>query len=287
MVARSEQSDPASHAMIWMGAASPPSCGVAGVRGRQRSAISVSAWDGPPRRAAHAQTGPGVRSERYICGCVRRAAASRRTAAARSGIFGLTIRDPSCLPLDGRRNPAGMRPTLRGEATRFLPLRQGSGWALPLRQAAGFLASVGDSEARFRRPHGTALCGERRKRGPDLACDPSVIHAGASAEQLRAAAQRRQGPGSSDGRFVTLRVCHWMAVGIRQVCGRLSAAKPCVCSATKCVRLRRRGCDAFGCFVHSAWVWRVWPVAIRRLESDLRSGQRRENRPNVLALALR
>ena len=146
---------------------------------------------------------------------------------------------------------------------------------------------MGDSEARFRRPHGTAVCGERRKRGPDLACVPSVIHVDASAEQLRAAVQRRQGPGSSDGRFVTLRVCHRMAVGIRQVCGRLSAAKPCVCSATKCVRLRRRGCDAFGCFVHSAWVWRVWPVAIRRLESDLRSGQRRENRPNVLALALR
>ena len=96
MVARSERSDPASHAMIWMGAASPPSCGVAGVRGRQRSAISMSAWDGPSRRAAHAQTGPGVRSERYICGCVRRAAESRRAAAARSGIFGWTIRDASC-----------------------------------------------------------------------------------------------------------------------------------------------------------------------------------------------
>jgi hypothetical protein len=119
MVARSERSDPASHAMIWMGAASPPSCGVAGVRGRQRSAISVSAWDGPSRRVAHAQTGTGVRSERYMCGCVRCDAASRRAATARSGIFGLTIRDPSCLPLDGRRNPAGMRPSLRGEATRF------------------------------------------------------------------------------------------------------------------------------------------------------------------------
>ncbi len=78
-----------------------------------------------------------------------------------------------------------------------------------------------------------------------------------------------------------------MAVGFRQVCGRLSAAKPCICSAAKCVRLRRRGCDAFGRFAHSAWVWRVLPVAIRRLERDLRSGQRRENRPNVLALALR
>ena len=96
MVARSEQSDPASHAMIWMGAASPPSCGVAGVRGRQRSAISMSAWDGPSRRAAHAQTGPGVRSERYICGRVRCDAESRRAAAARSGIIGLTIRDASC-----------------------------------------------------------------------------------------------------------------------------------------------------------------------------------------------
>ena len=93
MVARSERSDPASHAMIWMGAASPPSCGVAGVRGRHRSAISVSAWDGPLRRAAHAQTGPGVRSERYMCGCVRCDAESRRAATARSGIIGLTIFD--------------------------------------------------------------------------------------------------------------------------------------------------------------------------------------------------
>ena len=87
---------PASHGMIWMGAASPPSCGTGGVRGRQRSAISMSAWDGPSRRAAHAQTGPGVRSERYICGRVRRAAESRRAATARSGIIGLTIRDSSC-----------------------------------------------------------------------------------------------------------------------------------------------------------------------------------------------
>ena len=146
---------------------------------------------------------------------------------------------------------------------------------------------MGDSEARFRRPHGTAVCGERRKRGPDLACVPSVIHVGASAEQLRAAAQRRQGPGSSDGRFVTLRVCHWMAVGFRQVCGRLSAAKPCICSAAKCVRLRRRGCDGFVLFTHSAWVWRASPIAIRWLGGDLRSGQRREYHPNMPAPALR
>ena len=160
-----------------MGAASAPSCGVGGVRGRQRSAISVSAWDGRSRRAAHGWSGLGVRSERYMCGCVRCAAESRRTAAARSGIIGLTIRDSSCR--------------------------------------------------------------------------------------------------------------HWMAVGIRPVCGRLSAAKPFVCSAAKCVPLRRRGCDAFGRFAHSAWASRVWPVAIRWLGSDLRSGQRREYRPNVLALALR
>ena len=55
----------------------------------------------------------------YICGCVRRAAASRREATARSGIIGWTIRDPSCLPLDGRRNPAAARPTLRDEAMRM------------------------------------------------------------------------------------------------------------------------------------------------------------------------
>ena len=100
---------PASHGMIWMGAASPPSCGVAGVRGRhggrQRSAISMSARDGLSRRAAHAQTGPGVRSERYICECVRCDAESRRAAAARSGIIGLTIRDSSCC----HRMAAGIR----------------------------------------------------------------------------------------------------------------------------------------------------------------------------------
>ena len=119
---------------------------------------------------------------------------------------------------------------------------------LPLRQAAGLLASVADSEAPFRCPHGTALRGERRMRRPDLACDPSDRYVGASAAMLRAAAQRRQGPGSSDGRFVTLRVCHRMAVGIRRMRGRLSAAKPCACSAAKCVRLRR-----LGRFVRSAF----------------------------------
>ena len=41
-----------------------------------------------------------------------------------------------------------------------------------------------------------ALCGARRMCGPDLACDPSVIHVGTSAAMLRAAAQRRQGPGA-------------------------------------------------------------------------------------------
>jgi hypothetical protein len=93
---RRSHSVPASHAVIWMGAASAPSCGVGGVRGRQRSAISASAWDGRSRRAAQAWPGPGVRSERYMCGCVRCAAESRRTAAARSGIIGLMIRDSSC-----------------------------------------------------------------------------------------------------------------------------------------------------------------------------------------------
>ena len=82
--------------MRWMGATSAPSSGVGGVRGRQRSAISVSAWDGPLRRAAQAWPGLGMRSERDTCGRVRRAAESRRTAAARSGIIGLTIRDASC-----------------------------------------------------------------------------------------------------------------------------------------------------------------------------------------------
>ena len=93
---RRSHSVPASLAMIWMGTASPPSCGNGGVRGRQRRAISPSAWDGPSRRAAHGLSGLSVRSEQYICGCVRCDAESRRTAAARSGIFGWTIRDSSC-----------------------------------------------------------------------------------------------------------------------------------------------------------------------------------------------
>ena len=134
-------------------------------------------WDGHSRRAAHARSGLGVRSERAIRRCIRCAAESRCAAAARSGIIGLTIRDSSC--------------------------------------------------------------------------------------------------------------CHWMAVGIRRMRGRLSAARSCVCSAAKCVRLRRRGCDGFVLFTHSAWVWRASPVAIRWLGSDLRSGQRREYRPNMPAPALR
>ena len=119
---------------------------------------------------------------------------------------------------------------------------------------------MGDSVAPFRRPHGTALCSERRMRGPDLACVPSVIHVGASAEQLRAAVQRRQGPGSSDGRFVTLRVCHWMAVGIRRLRGQTSAAEPCTCSAANCVRLRRLEGDALGRFVRSAFGTCAWRI---------------------------
>ena len=117
MVARSEQSDPASHAMIWMGAASPPSCGVAGVRGRHRSAISMTAWDGPSRRAAHGLSGLGVRSEQYICGCVRCDAESRRAATARSGIIGLTIRDSSRC----HRMAVGIR-RMRGRLSAAKPL---------------------------------------------------------------------------------------------------------------------------------------------------------------------
>ena len=131
---------------------------------------------------------------------------------------------------------------------------------LPLRQAAGLVASVADSEAPFRCPHGTALRGERRMGGPDLACDPSDKYVGASAALLRATAQRRQGPGSSDGRFVTLRVCHWMAVGIRRISGQTSAVKPCACSAANCVRLRRREGDALGRFVRSAFGTCAWRI---------------------------
>ena len=116
---RRSHSVPPLQTMMWTGAASAPSCGLGGVRGRQRSTISPSAWDGPLRRAAQARPGLGVRSERDTCGRVCRAAESRRTASARSGIFGWTIRDPSCLPLDGRRNSADPRPNLRGEAMRM------------------------------------------------------------------------------------------------------------------------------------------------------------------------
>jgi hypothetical protein len=128
---------------------------------------------------------------------------------------------------------------------------------------------------------GTAFRGERRMRGPDLACDPSVLYVDASAESCCAAAARSGIIG------LTIRdssCCHWMAVGIRRMRGRLSAARSCVCSAAKCVRPRRRGCHAFVLFTHSAW---VWPGAIRRLGSDLRSGQRRAYQPNMPALALR
>ena len=119
-------------------------------------------------QAAHGLSGLGVRSEQYICGCVRCDAESRRAATARSGIIGLTIRDSSR--------------------------------------------------------------------------------------------------------------CHRMAVGIRRMRGRLSAAKPCACSAAKCVRLRRRGCDAFVLFAHPAWACRVSPVAIRWLGSDLRRDKARGHR---------
>jgi len=61
---------------------------------------------------------------------------------------------------------------------------------------------VGDSQEPFRRRYEVALRGERRMRGPDLACDPSDMYVGASAALLRAAALRRQGPGSSDLLFV-------------------------------------------------------------------------------------
>ena len=175
MVARSEQSDPASHAMIWMGAVSPPSCGVAGVRGRHRSAISMSAWDGPSRRAAHAQTGPGVRSERCICGRVRRAVESRRTAAARSGIIGWTIRDPSCLPLDGRRNSAGPRPSLRSEAMRMQRCEMRAAATTWLRRVRAFralglwdvcLAHLGSGAIRWL--ESDLRSGQRREHRPNI-----------------------------------------------------------------------------------------------------------------------
>ena len=124
-------------------------------------------------------------------------------------------------PRRSRPHPFAIRFSPAG-STRFQPLMRRSGWVLPLRQAAGLVASVADSEAPCRCPHGTALRGERRMGGPDLACDPSDICVGASAALLRAAAQRRQGPGSSDGRFVTLRV----AIGWPSESGRYAADSP-------------------------------------------------------------
>ena len=177
---RRSHSVPPSQAMIWIGAASAPSCGLGGFRGRQRSAISPSAWDGRLRRVAQAWPGLSVRSERDTCGRVRRAGESCRTAAARSGIFGWTIRDASCLPLDGRRNSAD-------------PIK-------PPRQSHAHAAL---------RP----ACG----------CD------GGTSTRL--------------------------GVSCARPLGRVLGAP--------------------------------WPEAIRWLESDLRSGQRREHRPNVPALVLR
>ena len=77
---------------------------------------SAAAWDGASRRAAHAWPRLGVQYERDVRECVRRAVVSGRTAAAR---FGLTIRDSSSCHLNGRRNPADARPTLRDEAVRL------------------------------------------------------------------------------------------------------------------------------------------------------------------------
>ena len=145
---------------------------------------------------------------------------------------------------------------------------------------------MADSEAPCRCPHGTAVRGERRMGGPDLACDPSDICVGASAALLRTAAQRRQGPGSSDGRFVTLRV----SIGWPSESGRYAADSPRQSRSYAALRNACR-CDDVAAtrsgVSRTAWASRVWPVAIRWLGSDLRSGQRREYRPNVLALALR
>ena len=59
---------------------------------------------------------------------------------------------------------------------------------------------------------------------------------------------------------MTLRVCHRTAVGIRRIRGRLSAAKPCACSAANCVRLRRLEGDALGRFVRSAFGTCAWRI---------------------------
>jgi hypothetical protein len=184
-----------------MGAVSAPSCGVGGVRGRQRSAMSVSAWDGPSRRAAHGGSGLGVRSERYICGCVRCAAENRRAAAARSGIIGLTIRSSSCCHRMAVRYAA-----VSPRRSHSVPASHAVIW---MGAAPAPSCGVGGVRGRQRSamsvsavvsamtPHGTAVRGERRMGGPDLACDPSDKCVGASAALLRTAAQRRQGPGSS------------------------------------------------------------------------------------------
>ena len=161
-------------------------------------------------------------------------------------------------PRRSRPHPFAIRFSPAG-STRFQPLMRRSGWVLPLRQAVGSGASVDDSEAPFRCPRGTARRGERRLGGPDLACDPSDICVGASAALLRAAAQRRQGPGSSDRRFGTLRGCLRMAVRMRQVCGRLSAAKP-LGSRLSCGDLD--GCCL--CAELRGW-WRPWPTAKRHV----------------------
>ena len=160
--------------------------------------FSPSARDGPSRRAAHGWSGLGVRSEQYICGCVRCDAESRRTATARSGIIGLTILDSSCC----HRMAVGIR-RMRGRLSAAKPL--GSSLSCDDLDGCCLSAKLREwwrpwptAKRHFRRPNGTALRGERRMRRPDLACDPSDNYVGASAAMLRAAAPRRQGPGSSD-----------------------------------------------------------------------------------------
>ena len=129
-----------------------------------------------------------------------------------------------CVALRRRTRRVGVGPTRSRSAgsIRLQPLMRRSGWLLPLRRAAGLVASVADSEAPCRCPRGTAVRGERRMGGPDLACDPSDICVAASAALLRADAQQRQGPGSSDGRFVTLRV----SIGWPSESGRYAADSP-------------------------------------------------------------
>ena len=76
----------------------------------------------------------------------------------------------------------------------------------------------------------TALCGERRGPSPGLGLDPSLVHAGASAAQLRLGVQWLQGPDQDPCPFGAARLpseCGRMRPTLRGESTEQSAARSC------------------------------------------------------------